>query len=55
MFTAQEYIEALDFYNQAIYYCPDSYPLKLAIYYHNKGMSLWKMNKQQEAIGKLDS
>ena len=50
MFTAQEYIEALDFYNQAIYYCPDDEKQKLAIYYHNKGMALTKLDRKEDAI-----
>ncbi|CAI2379123.1 unnamed protein product [Moneuplotes crassus] len=50
MYKAEEYLEALDFYNKAIYYCPDEDETQLAIFYHNKGMTLCKMGRNDEAL-----
>lgn len=50
MFKAQEYIEALDFYKKAIYFCPDESQEQKAIYYNNKGMVLVKLDKTEEAL-----
>ena len=50
MFKAQEYIEALDFYKQAIAYCPDDETEKLAIYYNNKGITLVQLGQKDDAL-----
>mmetsp|Transcript_3318 Transcript_3318/g.2770 ORF Transcript_3318/g.2770 Transcript_3318/m.2770 type:complete len:161 (-) Transcript_3318:21-503(-) len=50
MYKCQEFIEAQDFYNQAICYCPEEEFEQLSIFYNNKGMALLQLVKEEEAL-----
>ena len=50
MFKWKEYIEALDYYNQAIWYWPDSEQKQLSVFYNNKGIVFIQLEKDDEAL-----